>query len=188
MKRLISFFTSRIFLIQLGLAAPLIFLLVSLTGWRLSRFTQHNQEVSVPDLRSKSLEEVAKTLDALSLRYEVYDTIAFSPDFEPFVVREQNPKPFEKVKSNRKIYLVINRGAYERIALPEVIQSTERNARSKLATLGLKVKDSAEYIDAIGRNMVYEVRRGKTRVKTGTLLGQNDILTLVLGNGKDSIE
>ncbi len=175
-------------MIQFGLAALLIFLLVGLIGFGLSRFTQHNQEVSVPDLRAKSLEQVAETLGALALRYEVYDTIAFSADFDPFAVREQNPKPFEKVKSNRKIYLVLNRGAYERIALPEVIQSTERNARSKLSTLGLKVNDSAEYIEAIGRNMVYEVRLGKTRVKTGTLLGQNDVLTLVLGNGKDSIE
>ncbi|MDA0380099.1 MAG: PASTA domain-containing protein [Bacteroidetes bacterium] len=188
MKRLISFFTSRIFWIQLGLAALLVFLLVGLTGWRLSSYTQHNQEVSVPDLSAKSLEEVADALNALSLRYEVYDTIAFSADFQPFAVREQNPKPFEKVKSNRKIYLVINRGDYERIALPEVIQSTERNARTKLATLGLKVNDSAEYIDAIGRNMVYEVRLGKAPVQTGALLGQNDVLTLVLGNGKDSIE
>ena len=36
--------------------------------------------------------------------------------------------------------------------------------------------------------MVYEVRIGETTVQKGTLLGQNDVLTLVLGNGKDSIQ
>ena len=103
-------------------------------------------------------------------------------------MREQNPLPFEKVKSNRKIYLVINRGDYQRIALPDVIQSTERNARNKLNSSGLQVNDSAVYIDAIGKDMVYEVRIGETTVQKGTLLGQNDVLTLVLGNGKDSIQ
>ena len=188
MKRLFSFFISTVFWIQLGLAATLIFLLVNLSGWGLALFTQHNKEVSVPDLRGKSTSEVSGILDALSLRYEVYDTISFNADFEPFAVREQNPLPFEKVKSNRKIYLVINRGDYQRIALPDVIQSSERNARNKLNSSGLQVNDSAVYIDAIGKDMVYEVRIGETTVQKGTLLGQNDVLTLVLGNGKDSIQ
>lgn len=188
MKRLFSFFFSKLFLWQLVIAVSVTFVLVNAVGWGLARFTQHNKTVSVPDLKGMTLIDAAQSLEALSLRYEVYDTLAFSPDFDPYAVREQQPAPAERVKSNRKIYVAINRGGFQPIALPDVIQLTERSARNRLESSGLKVNDSAIYIDAIGRNMVYELRLGEDRVQPGTLIDQSDLLTLVLGNGKDSIQ
>ena len=188
MKRFFSFFISKIFFVQLVIAAGLLFVLITVTGWGLAFFTEHNTEVKVPDLTGKSVVEASDILNTLGLRVEIYDTIAYSDAFAPFAVREQNPAVGKAVKPNRKVYIVLNRGEYDKIALPEVIQFTERNARIKLTSAGLKVRDSSIYIDAIGKNMVYGVQLGDSLVLAGTLIDQKELLVLVLGNGKDSIQ
>lgn len=188
MKRFFSFFISKIFFVQLVIASGLMFVLITITGLGLAFITEHSTEVRVPDLTGRSVLEASDVLSELGLRVEIYDTIAYSDTFAPFAVREQNPIAGKAVKPNRKVYIVLNRGEYDKIALPEVIQFTERNARIKLTSAGLKVKDSATYIDAIGKNMVYGIQLGDSLVSPGTLIDQKEFLVLVLGSGKDSIQ
>jgi len=91
------------------------------------------------------------------------------------------------VKEKRKIYLNMNAAGYSEVAVPLVVQVTLRNATSRLTAAGFKV-GKIEYIDALGTDMVYEVRYQGRTLKSGQKIPQMSSLTLVVGNGNKPLE
>ena len=187
MKKFFSYFISVSFFKQLLAAAILLVILIQALSWGLRSYTGYNQTLTVPRLEGLSFDRAQDVLKKLNLKAVASDTLSFVKDQDPFVVLAKQPAAGEKVKIGRKIYLSLNDGDFATLPLPEVVQLTRRNAVSRLRALGFTVSDSVRYIDAIGKDMVYELDVGTRRVVAGDRLSIRDTLQLVLGNGKDTL-
>ena len=182
MKHFIEFLKSKTFLINLGIAAIALILLVFGGLQWLKGSTNHGDFVEVPDLSKMSVMDMRKVLEAAELRYEVVDSANFDPDYPRFSIIEQNPSAGNKVKHNRKIYVTVNPSGYKKVTVPNIIQVTQRNATSMLRAVGLDVQ-RVTYIDQLGKDMVYYVKFKGKRINEGDKLPKTSKVELVCGNG-----
>lgn len=182
MKHFFRFLKSRTFLIQLGLALLVIFILVFLTlGW-LKTETNHGEFVEVPDFSKMSVQEMRKTAEDAGLRYEVLDSTNYDPEFPRFSILEQSPVAGSKVKDNRKIYFTVNPSGYKKVTVPDIVQVTKRNATSRLRAVGLEVQ-RVTYIDELGKDMVYNMKYKGKYISPGDKLPKTSKVELICGNG-----
>lgn len=182
MKNFLRFLSSKTFLVNLGLAALVVVILVVLSLQWLKQSTNHGEFVNVPDLGRLSVTEMREELANAGLRYEVIDSANYNPEYPRFSIIEQNPQAGNKVKENRKIYVTVNPSGYRKVSIPNIIQVTRRNAASMLKAVGLEVQ-RVTYIDQLGKDMVYYIKHKGKNVKPGDKLPRTSAIELVCGNG-----
>ena len=181
---LFKFLLSKTFLKQIIIAVGILVLLTFGVLQYLKSTTHHGEFVLVPDLSKKTIREVNEILGDAGLRSVVLDSTNFNPEYPRFSVIEQNPVPNKHVKEGRKIYLTLNPSGYKKVSVPNVIQKTKRNAESMLKAVGLEV-DRIEYINELGKDMVYYVEYEGSRINPGTQLPKTTGVVLVCGNGNE---
>ncbi|WP_318309883.1 PASTA domain-containing protein [Flagellimonas crocea] len=182
MKIFFNFLKSKTFLIQLGLAAVAVLLLVFLALQWLKSTTNHGEFVEVPDFSKMSVSEMRKAVEDAGLRYQVLDSSEYNPDYPRFSILDQNPPAGNKVKSNRKIYFTVNPSGYKKVTVPDIVQVTQRNAASMLRAVGLEV-ERVTYIDELGKDMVYNMKHRGKYIKPGDKLPKTSKVELICGNG-----
>ena len=182
MKNFIKFIRSKVFLINLGLALAVVIALCYLGLQWLKQSTLHGEFVRVPDLSKLSVMEMRDVIEDANLRYEVLDSANYNPEYPRFSIIEQNPPAGNKVKQNRKIYVTVNPSGYKQVSVPNVIQVTQRNAKSMLRAVGLDVQ-RVTYIDELGKDMVYYIRYKGKNINAGDKLPKTSKIELVCGNG-----
>ncbi|MAU15298.1 MAG: penicillin-binding protein [Muricauda sp.] len=182
MKNFFNFLKSKTFLIQLGLAAVAIIVLVFVALQWLKSTTNHGEFVEVPDFSKMSVMEMRKAVEEAGLRYQVLDSSNYNPDYPRFSILEQNPPAGNKVKANRKIYFTVNPSGYKKVSVPDIIQVTQRNATSMLRAVGLDV-ERVTYIDELGKDMVYNIKFKGKYIKPGDRLPKTSKVELICGNG-----
>ena len=182
MRNFFRFLTSKVFLIQLGLALLVLILIIFLTLQWLGNTTNHGEFVEVPDFGKMSVSDMRKAVEEAGLRYEVVDSANFNPDYPRFSIIEQDPPPGNKVKENRKIYFTVNPSGYKEVSIPNIIQVTQRNATSMLRAVGLEVQRTT-YIDQLGKDMVYYIKHKGKQIKPGDKVPKTSKIELVCGNG-----
>ncbi|MDG1264649.1 MAG: penicillin-binding protein, partial [Flavobacteriaceae bacterium] len=83
------FFFSKLFLKQLLWAGLILVLFVGLSFYGLNKFTQHRENIQVPDLEALDIQTIASVLDQYELRFEVLDSTKFNPLYPAFSIIEQ---------------------------------------------------------------------------------------------------
>jgi len=179
---LIKFLTSKTFLKQLLIAGGVLIVLCFITLKWLNIKTNHGKFETVPDLKGKSLEVAQVELKQNNLVMVVQDSSNYNPDYPPFAVIEQDPVSGSKVKEDRKIYLSLNPSGYRKMQVPDLIESTFRQAKPTLEALGFKV-GKLTYVDNIGKDIVLKMTHDGENLEPGTLLPKTSKIDLVLGNG-----
>jgi len=182
MRNFFRFLTSKVLLIQLGLALLVLILVIFLALRWLNSTTNHGEFVEVPDFGKMSVPDMRKAVEEAHLRFEVLDSANFNPDYPRFSIIEQDPAAGNKVKENRKIYLTVNPSGYKQVTVPKIIQVTQRNATSMLRAVGLDVQRTT-YIDQLGKDMVYYIKHKGKQIKPGDKLPKTSKIELVCGNG-----
>jgi len=182
MKNFFNFLKSKTFLIQLGLAAVAVLVLVFVALQWLKSTTNHGEFVEVPDFSKMSVSEMREAVEDAGLRYQVLDSSEYNPDYPRFSILEQNPPAGNKVKSNRKIYFTVNPSGYKKVSVPDIIQVTQRNATSMLRAVGLDV-ERVTYIDELGKDMVYNMKYKGKYLSPGDRLPKTSKVELICGNG-----
>ena len=182
MRNFFSFLKSRSFLIQLLLALAVLLVLIFLTLQWLKSSTNHGDFVEVPDFAKMSVPDMRAAVEDAGLRYEVLDSANYNPDYPRFSIIEQTPNAGKKVKENRKIYFTVNPSGYKKVSIPDIIQNSSRNAKSKLRAVGLDVQ-RISYIDQIGKDMVYYIKYKGKNISPGSKIPKTSKVELVCGNG-----
>ena len=182
MKNFFNFLKSKTFLIQLGLAAVAVLVLVFVALQWLKGTTNHGEFVEVPDFSKMSVMEMRKAVEEAGLRYQVLDSSDFNPEYPRFSILDQNPPAGNKVKTNRKIYFTVNPSGYKKVSVPDIVQVTQRNAASMLRAVGLEV-ERVTYIDELGKDMVYNMKFKGKYIKPGDKLPKTSKVELICGNG-----
>jgi len=177
----VKFIFSKQFVKQLLLAVLVLIVVVFLVMIWLGYSTNHGQKIEVPDLSKMSLTEAESTLATLELRMEVLDSANFNPDFPKFSVIEQIPTSGSYVKENRKIYLTLNPSGYRKVAVPNIVGKTLRQALPTLHALGFEVGEitEKEHIS----DQVLAMEHNGIEIIEGTTLEKTAVIDLTVGDG-----
>lgn len=182
-----NYLSSKAFFIQIGIAITIILILGYLFMHWLTFTTQHGNEILVPDLSKLSEQEVEEKLDELNLDYVLLDSVDFKKDYPKHSVVDQDPKPGDKVKEGRKIYIKINSSGFVTVRIPDLIEKTYRQALPTLKALGL-VEGIVTYKPYLGKDMVLEMHCNGKKLNPGDKVFKSSKIDLVLGDGKIGFE
>ena len=182
-----KYLTSRVFFGQVLISLAIIAVLGYLFMHWLTFTTDHGHEISVPDLRKLTEEQVEDKLDELDLDYELLDSVDFRGDYPKYSVVEQDPMPGTMVKVGRKVYIKINSSGFSSVRIPDLIDKTYREAVPTLKALGLE-EGTITYVPNLGKDMVLEMRYKGRNMKAGDRVLKASKIDLVLGDGKESYQ
>lgn len=147
----------------------------------LKLYTRHNHDLSVPDFTGLSLTDAAEVAGRNDLKVVVFDSV-FLADFERGAVVEQHPRAGFMVKKNRKVFLTMNAMNPEKIAMPNLVDLTFRQARDKIESFGLKL-GRISYEPDMGQNMVLAQQLNGRNLIPGDSIAKGAKVDLVLGKG-----
>jgi beta-lactam-binding protein with PASTA domain len=180
-RKLIAYIEARIVLRNIVLAILILFFGTLIIMQVLKIYTRHNHILTVPDLSGLTLADALQAAGERDMRAEVFDSV-YLADFERGTVAEQHPVAGFKVKKNRKIFLTMNAVNPARVAMPDLVDLTFRQARARLESFGLKV-GHIYYEPDIAINVVLAQRmRGKALTPGDSVL-KGAAVDLVLGKG-----
>jgi len=182
-----KYLSSRVFGVQVLIAVAIVIAVAYLFMHWLTFTTDHGNEISVPDLRKLTEEQVQIKLDELDLDYELLDSVDYRSDFPQYSVVEQDPSPGTKVKVGRKIYIKVNTSGFSSVQIPNLIEKTYREAVPTLRALGLD-EGTITYVPNLGKDMVLEMRFKGRNLKVGDRVLKSSKIDLVLGDGKMSYQ
>jgi beta-lactam-binding protein with PASTA domain len=109
-------------------------------AWLMPAYTRQDVEIVVPDVRQMPYEEAERVLTAQKLRVEREEQ-RFNPNLPRDVVVDQKPPARATVKPGRRIYLTVNSGTVPMVQVPSVEGISLREARNRMATVGLIVEE-----------------------------------------------
>jgi beta-lactam-binding protein with PASTA domain len=177
------FISREFFLTLLGLigAGILLYLLVFLVI--LPAYTRHGEGVLVPDVQYMGFEQAQKKLKTTGLRYEVRDS-TFQADFDPLTIVDQYPAPLSRVKPGRKVFLTLNRQKAPMVRLPELVDLSLYQAKSRLESWKLSVGEVRTRPDFTQRQTVLEVRYKGSEIQSGTKVPQGGQIDLIISEGR----
>ena len=182
----LKFLFTKTFLKQLLIAIGVLIVLTLLALWWLRITTNHGQKIEVPDLAKLQLDVVEEKLDDLDLTYEILDSANYNPEYPRYSVIEQIPKAGKFVKEDRKIYLYLNPSGYRKIAIPNVVGKTRRQAEPTLMALGFQI-GKISFRPYIAEDEVLELRHKGSKVEPGDALPKTAVIDLILGDGSGSL-
>lgn len=145
----------------------------------LSVFTQHGEEIEVPDLSNLPVDELEQLIVENELRFSIVDSTYISGK-QPGLVYEQDPKPGSKVKRNRTIYISITSSNTPKVKLPELIDLSLRKATIDLKNAGLNLGQLIMRPD-IANNVVLEMQIAGNKVYPGKELPRGSSVDFVVG-------
>jgi len=164
-------------LIALGISIAAFFLVFLF----LNIFTRHGRTYPVPDFVGLNKQEVAELAEEHNLRVSVTDSV-FIMTRRPGTVIEQNPEPGTMVKSNRKIFFIVNALNPQKVEMPNVVGVTLRQAKAMLDLQGLSV-GKLDFIADIAVNNVMEQRHNGSVIEPGQMVPKGSTIDLLLGRG-----
>lgn len=168
-------------LLNLVVAIGVFVGLVWLTFRWLEYHTNHGQEIPVPNIVNKSVQEAIKILDDSGLEYEV-DSFNYDPKYRPFQVLQVYPVPGSRVKDGRAIQLRVNPRTWAKVEVPDVINKYSGLAFQRLEQVGLKVGDTI-YEPSIQKDAVIRILFNGNEVKPKTKLARFSVVDVVIGSG-----
>lgn len=179
---LLQFLKSKVFFKQIAFLIIGLVILCFLVLQYLKFSTNHGQFIAVPELKGKTLDVVEIELDDATLNMVIQDSANYNPNYPPYSVIEQAPKAGAFVKENRKIYLTLNPSGYRKVAVPNVVRRTFRQAKPTLEAIGFEIGELS-YVDDIGKDEVIGIKHDGKELRVGDLLPKTSKIDLVLGNG-----
>lgn len=147
----------------------------------LDRYTMHNIEVSVPNVKGMRITEARRILEREGLLAVVTDS-GYNKTLPSGTVLEQLPGNDRRVKPGREVYLTINTTRTPTVQLPDIADNSSlREAEARLKALGFKLSP-AEYVDG-EKDWVYGVKYRGRNMFGGDRVPINAELTLQVGRG-----
>lgn len=165
------------FLIALAITAVLI-LIVQIS---LRIYTDHGDEIQVPNLTGMKLQEVDQLCFQKNLKWLIQDS-TYTAGAPGGTVLDQYPPAGFKVKKNRKIFLTTNSWYPEMIPMPKAYDMSYRQAKRILEIQGLFI-ESLEYEPYFARTYVLKQKLNGEVIEEGTPVEKGSRIVLVLGQG-----
>ena len=171
---------------NLLLGVLFVALIVTAAGIFLSLRTLHGKEVTVPDMSGLSVRDAGSVVSAAGLKLVVTDSVYMKRVARGAVV-SQIPRAGSMVKPGRTISLTINSQVPKKVAMPDLIHVSLRQAKAELSSRGL-VLGRLNYVSDIATNNVLRQRYRGRDIDPGQQIYSGSAIDLVLGlNGSDAM-
>ena len=168
----------------LGLFLVSILLAVTVLIW-LNHYTQHGEAVEVPDVKGISVEKAEAFFTGKNLKYLVVDSV-FVKNAVPGSIAETTPPIGTMVKKGRTIYLKIISRMPPLITLPDVKDSSQRQALAMLRSLGFE-KVEVKMVPGVYMDLVLGLESRGTAVDAGQRVYADTPLSLLVSSGSSDI-
>jgi beta-lactam-binding protein with PASTA domain len=185
MSKFGAYLKTRSFRINIIMAIITVIVVVLIAFYSLGYYTNHGTGIPVPKLKGESIDRAMAVLKEQGFGYKI-DSV-YVQDVAPGTIVEQDPDAGTNVKEGRVIYLTMVTLLAPNISLPDLEQSSYREAVATLSNYGLKMGDTT-YRSDIARDRILEVRFGGQVIKTGTKIPKGSRIDLVLGDGEGASE
>ena len=162
-------------------AIVLVFLIIFLFLQSLSWITNHGAYLKVPSVKGKNVDQAIKLLEEKGFDVVIQDSVYFD-SLPKFTVIRQLPDPDATVKSNRTVYLTINRAIPTPVDMPKLEGLSLRYALDRLERFHLKLGDTVYKPDFM-KGSVLEQQFNGVRINPGTKVPWGSRITLVIGGG-----
>jgi eukaryotic-like serine/threonine-protein kinase len=174
-----SFLTSKSFVRNLVFSIIFYVAIIWIVLRWISSYTLHGVSIEVPDLKGKSMNEVASLLKEKELRFQIVDSV-YAPDKKKGSVIDQNPSPGFQVKKSRTIYLTMNAMNPPMVKMPNLKDASFRQAKAMLETYGLQVADTRSVPGE--KDLVFNAFFKGKKLKAGDELLQGSGVILEVGD------
>ncbi len=183
-----SLIGKKVFWLNLLLAVAAFVVVTVLLFKSFGFYTHHNEAIEVPDLTGLQIEDAKKLLEDKNLRLATIDSVFEVPKEKKEValggVVDQNPKPGEKVKRNRRFYIVIRSVSPPMVEMPDLIDLSLRQAIGILEAKGLKL---GKAIKRPGMPPVMkQLYKGKP-IAAGTKIPKGSAIDVWIGEGGSDV-
>lgn len=164
------------------LAVVVLFIVLGIIFFSsLSFLTRHGETIKVPAVVGQAMASAEQELKGMHFQVIVQDS-AYVDSLPPLVVVRQTPEVGSVVKTERTIYLTLNKTSPPLTAMPNLVNYSFRSAEMTLESQRLQLGDTL-YKPDIAKNAVLEqLYQGKS-VKPGEMIPEGSKITLVLGDG-----
>lgn len=177
----LKFLISKLFLKNLLYATGLILGIFFVFFIFLRIYTHHGQAIPVPDFAGLTIEEAQIQAKKHRFRVEIADSV-FNNDLPKGTIIEQNPEPGFKVKTKRRIFVILNAINPENVKMPNTVGVSHRQAEAMLKNVGLEI-GKLIHVPDIAINNVLKQRYNGTEIPEGELVPKGSKIDLVLGRG-----
>lgn len=164
-------------------AAILLFdILVVVVGYfSLGWFTNHDSNLTVPDLHGLPVEEAAEILHRNNMQMEISDS-TYLETVSPGCVNEQTPKAGSTVKEGRLIYVTIRAFSTKLMKMPELRDMSLRQGESLLRSAGFK-NIKTQTIPSEYQDLIYDVKWNGSSLYKNDKVPVSATITIVVGDG-----
>lgn len=156
-------------------------LLLILTLLFLNIYTRHGQNVIVPPLQGLQEEEADAILRSKGLDIQIVDSI-YQKDAVPGSIIDQTPKPNNKVKEGRDIYVTIYARNPQQISVPGLVDFSARQAIALLNSIGF-TQITIEEVPAQYHGLVLSVEYRGRKLTPDEQIPAGSPLKLVVSSG-----
>jgi len=176
-----KFITTKLFWRHLALASAVVFLFLWGLFKVLDMYTLHDEYVKVPNFRNIYIKDLNTLASDYELKNpEIIDSIYTVEARLRGIVVDQDPDSGSIVKKGRIVYVTVYAKQNQRVAMPDLIDLSLRQATSLLETYGLKV---GHIRVAEGLPPVMQQLYNGRSVKPGEFIDKGSSVDLVVGRG-----
>jgi len=184
--KLIQFLKSKTFFKHIALSVIVTIVIAGIILKFLSIYTHHGEFKTVPDLTGKTYNQVIQSDLTDNFTFIITDSIHDAGKPKGSIIA-QDPYPGTKVKRNRKVYLTVIAVLPEQVAMPNLIDLSQRQASAMLETYGLKTAPF-EYRLSEYKNAVLDQKFRGPHIEPGIMISKGSVITLVLGKEKKDFD
>lgn len=188
LSKLKSLLISKLFLRSLLALGIIYVVVIGITMYYLDVYTNHGQQIAVPNLKGKNIKSIQPLMSELELHYEILDSI-YDPELAPGTIVDQDPKPSSVsnvfVKEGRTIRIRVSKKS-RLVEVPMCIDKSHRYAESVLENSGFKVRVSYRNSSEADGAVLDQKINGET-VKPGMKVPIGSTVALVVGRNEGGV-
>jgi beta-lactam-binding protein with PASTA domain len=166
-------------LVALGIVLLLVFAVLQ----GLNVYTHHGKQVAVPDVKGLQVGQAGPILLQTALRYTVVDSL-YVRNRPAGSILETVPPVGMNVKEGRTIYLTINAVTAKVMALPQVVDMSQRQAEATLRSLGFETVRIRTVPGAYRGLVTGLVAADGTSLVAGRMVPVSTVLILLVSSGQ----
>ncbi len=186
MRKFFEIITSSTLLKHLSVMVIVFLLLLFLISISLGIYIGHGEKMPVPNFVGLDVEKAYEIANAVDLNIQVIDSV-FSTESKPGVIISHSPEAGYNVKGGRTVFVVINSISPEIIKMPDLLNTSLRQAKEILRVYGLELGKISYSPDFAQNYVLAQNIKGKP-IPKGARIAKRSKIDLVLGlgdSGKD---
>lgn len=153
----------------------------------LPSYTNHDQQIEVPNLDKMTIEEAESALSERDLKLTILDTV-YRANYKPGVVHRQDPLPKSFVKENRRVYVSINAQTVPKISIsPEMMKGLRLQSldvvKSKIREYGFQEGETFTVYGKYQDYVLNTIFKGDT-LNVGNKIPLGAKIDIVVSDGK----